>query len=119
MRFARVDDVGELDPVLDEEHRHVVSDQVERALVGVELRRETAGVAHRVGRTPAAQNRREPDEDWGLLALGEEPGHRQFAGCAVALEHAVCAGAAGVDNALGDAFMVEVRDLLAQVVVLQ
>jgi len=70
-------------------------------------------VSRTVSAHPAAQDRREPDEDGGLLALGEEPGHRQFAGCAVALEHAVCAGAAGVDNALGDAFMVEVRDLLA------
>ena len=38
---------------------------------------------------------------------------------AVALEDAVRAGAAGVHDPLGDALVVEVGDLLAQVVVLQ
>ena len=55
VRLAGVDDVGELDPVLDEEDRHVVADEVEGALVGVELRREAAGVAHRVGRAARAR----------------------------------------------------------------
>ena len=45
-----VDDVGELDAVLDEEHRHVVADQVEGALVGVELHREPSGVTDGVRR---------------------------------------------------------------------
>ncbi len=49
VRLGRVDDVGELDAVLDEKHRHVVADQVEGALVGVELYREPARVPRRVG----------------------------------------------------------------------
>ena len=49
LRLGRVDDIGELDPVLDEEHRHVVADQVEGSLGGIELHREPAGVPDRVG----------------------------------------------------------------------
>ena len=58
--LAGVDDVGELDAVLDEEDRHVVADQVERALVGVELHREAPGVADRVGgpREPSTVEKR-------------------------------------------------------------
>ena len=64
-RLDGVDEVRELDAVLDEEHRHVVADQVAVALVGVELDREAADVARpcrpsrgsrapwRTGRTPA------------------------------------------------------------------
>ena len=53
---------GNLIAVLDEEHRDVVADQVEGALVGVELRREAAGVAHGVGRAPRAEHGGEADE---------------------------------------------------------
>ena len=63
---------GNLIAVLDEEHRHVVADEVEGALVGVELRREPAGVADGVGRAARAQHRREPHEDRRLDALGQE-----------------------------------------------
>ena len=66
-RFARVDDVRELDGVLDEEHRDVVADQVEDAFVGVELRREAAHIANGVGGATRAQDRREADEDRRLL----------------------------------------------------
>ena len=73
VRLGGVDDVGELDAVLDEEHRHVVADQVEVALVGVELHREAAGVAHGVGRPARAEHGREPDEHVGAAALlGQE-----------------------------------------------
>ena len=49
VRLDGVDDVGELDPVLDEEHRHVVADQIEVAFIGVELDREAPHVTNRVG----------------------------------------------------------------------
>ena len=75
--LAGVDDVGELDAVLDEEHRHVVADQVEVALVGVELHRETAGVADGVGRAARAEHGREPDEHLGL-ACPSWPGSRPW-----------------------------------------
>jgi hypothetical protein len=43
MWLAGVDDVRELDPVLDEEDRDVVPDEVEVAVGRVELRREAPG----------------------------------------------------------------------------
>jgi hypothetical protein len=44
-----VDEIRELDPVLDEEHRHVVADQVVVALARVEVGGEPADVADGVG----------------------------------------------------------------------
>ena len=120
MRLAGVDDVGELDAVLDEEHRDVVADQVEVAFVGVELDRETAGVAHRVSRPARAEHGREPAEHLSLLALlGQEAGLGDRGGGAVGLEHAVRRRAAGVHDPLRDALVIEVRDLLPEVEVLQ
>ena len=74
VRLGGVDDVRELDRVLDEEHRHVVADEVEGALVGVELRREAAGVADGVGRPARAQHGGEPHEHRRLDVPGQEPG---------------------------------------------
>jgi hypothetical protein len=119
VRLARVDDVRELDGVLDEEHRDVVADQIEGALVGVELRREAAGVPDGVGRSARAEDRGEPDEDRRLLPLAEEAGPGDRSGGAVAGEHAVRSGSARVDDALGNALVVEVGDLLAEVMILQ
>lgn len=44
--FYRVDEVGKLDRVLNEEHRHVVAHQVEVAFVSEELHGETSYVPH-------------------------------------------------------------------------
>jgi hypothetical protein len=53
----RVDEVGKLHRVLDEEDRDVVADQVPVALVRVELHREAAHVARGVGRAALAEDR--------------------------------------------------------------
>ena len=119
VRLCGVDHVRELDSVLDEEDGNVVPDQVEGALVGVELHREAPGVADGVGGPSGPENGGEPDEHWGLGPLGEEPGLAHAGRRAVAGEHAVRRRATRVDHPLGDALMVEVGDLLAQVVVLQ
>lgn len=47
--FDRVDEVGELDRVLNEEYRHVVADEIEIAFFGVELDGEAAHVANGIG----------------------------------------------------------------------
>ena len=115
-----VDQVGELDRVLDEEDRDVVADEVPVALLGVELDGEAADVAGEVGRALAAGDGREADEDRGLLALAlEEVGPGDVGERLVVLEVAVGAVAAGVDDPLGDALVVEVEDLLAEVEVFQ
>ena len=115
-----VDHVGELDRVLDEEDRDVVADEVPVALLGVELDGEAADVAGQVGRALVAGDGREADERRRLLALAlEEVGPGDVGERAVVLEVAVDAEAAGVDDALGDALVVEVEDLLAEVEVFQ
>ncbi len=119
MGLGGVDDVGELDAVLDEEHRDVVGDQVEGSLVGVELRGEAAGVAGGVHRAAGADDGGEAGEHLGALPLGEESGPAHGLRGAVPLEDAVGGGAAGVDHSFRDPLVVEVGDLLAQVVVLQ
>ena len=120
VRLARMDHIGELDAVLDEEHRHVVADEVEVALLGVELDREAAGVAHGVGGAARAQHRREAAEHVGLRALfAEESGLADRRRGAVGLEHPVRGGAAGVHDALGNSLVVEVGDLLPEVEVLE
>ena len=111
----RMDDVGELHRVLDEEHRDVVADEVPVAFVGVELHREATHVAHRVGRAALAGDGGEAHEHRRALSrLGEWRGARDVAQRLVALEVAMRAGPSRVHDPLGYALVVEVRDLLAQ-----
>ena len=63
--LLRVDEVGELDRVADEEHRGVVADDVVVALGRVELQREAAHVAPGVGRALLAGDRREAQQRLG------------------------------------------------------
>ena len=113
--LSRVHQVGELHRVLDEEDRDVVADDVEVPLVGVELRGEPADVARRVDGAALARDGREAHEDRRALALlGQERGPRVLLHRLVALEEAVRGRAAGVDDPLGDALVVEVGDLLAE-----
>ena len=120
LRLGRVDDVGELDRVLDEEHRDVVADQVPVAFLGVELDREAAHVAGQVRRALAAGHGREAHERLGLLALAlEQVGAGDVGQRLVGLEVAVRAIAARMDDALRDALMVEMEDLLAEMEVLE
>ena len=120
VRLHGVDDVGELDAVLDEEHRDVVADEVEVALLGVELRRRSHGC-----RAPCRPSPREPATVEKRTNTGVSTSFSRNAAevrseaAAVADEDAVGSRAAGVHDALGDALVVEVGDLLAQVVVLQ
>ncbi len=114
-----VDEVGELDGVLDEEHRGVVADEVVVALLGVELQRETARIAHGVGGAEVAGDGGEAQEGLGLLAdPGEELRPGPLRDVTGQRERAVRAGAAGVHDALRDAFTVEVGELLQQRLVL-
>jgi hypothetical protein len=87
MRLGCVNDVGELDAVLDEEHRNVVSDEVECALRSVELHREAPGVADGVSRASRPEHGREPSKYRGeCAALSEELGLRDRPGRPVRLK---------------------------------
>ena len=115
-----VDQVGKLDRVLDEEHRNVVADDVPVAFVGVELDREAAHVARQIGRAPLAGDGREADEHGRALAgFGERRCLGDGRQLLVALEVAVRRGTPRVDDALRNALVVEVGDLLAQDEVLE
>ena len=116
-----VDEVLELRRVADEEDRRVVADQVVVALLGVELQREAARVAHGVGEALLAGHGREAGEhrrcacrpatgSAALVNWRHVVGH---------LEEAVRAAALGVHDALGHALAVEVLHLLHDVVVVQ
>ena len=116
----RVDEVGELDRVLDEEDRDVVADEVPVAFLGIELDGEAAHVARRIDRPGTAGHGREAGEDGRALAdLGQDPGRRVLRQRLRQLEEAVHAGTAGMHDALGDAFVIEVGDLLPQDEVLE
>ncbi len=52
MRFPGVNDVGELDGILDEEHRDVIADEIVDAFGRVELGGEPPSVSDSVGRAP-------------------------------------------------------------------
>ena len=119
MALLRVDEVGELVGVADEEHRRVVADEIPVAFGRVELQSEAAHVALGIGGAELAGDRREARQHVGLGAglqhlrlrvLGDVAGDRQRAEGTPAL---------GVHGTLGDALAVLVRELLDQLIVLQ
>ena len=119
-RLDGMNQVRELHRVLDEEHRHVVAHQVVVALLGIELDREAAHVAHRVGRAAFARHGREAHENGrALRRVLQEVGRGELRHRLVDLEVAMRGRAARMDHALRDALVVEMRDLLAQDEILQ
>jgi hypothetical protein len=119
LRLHGVDQVGEFDSILDEEHRHVVADQVPHSFVGVELDREAADVSSAVGRPAGARDSRETDEDGRLSRrIGQQSGLRQVGQVLVDLKYPVRCGAACVHDALGDVLMIEVGDFFAEMKIL-
>ncbi len=119
LHLGGVDQVRKLDRVLDEEDWDVVADQVPIALGRVEFDREAAHVARRVDRSGAARDGRETREHRCPRALPEQCRFRDVGNIVGRLEEAVRGRAASMDDALGNAFMIEVEDLLAQDEVLE
>ena len=110
----RMHEVGKLDRILDEEHRHVVADEVVVALFGIELHREAPHVAHGIGRPARPLHRRETHvhRRFGGRVL-QERGLRVVGHRLVHAEHAVRGRAARMHHALRNALVIEMRDLLA------
>jgi hypothetical protein len=109
----RVNEVGELVGVLDEEHRHVVADEVPHAFRCIEFYREAAHVARRVGGAARAGDGGEAHEHRRLhRRVLQRRGHRDRGLALIDLEEAMGGRAASMDDALGNTLMVEMRDLL-------
>ncbi len=118
--LLRVDEVGELERVTDEEDGGVVAGQVVVAVLGVELQGEAPGVPDGIGRSASPGHRGEAQEGLGLLAhLGEESGPGPLGDVAGDDEGAVGRRPVGVDHPLGDALAVEPGQLLQEVLVLE
>jgi hypothetical protein len=123
--LQRMNHVGKLDGVADEEDREIVADEIPVPVLGVELHREATRIAGDLGGIAPTDHSREPDRERRLLAgLLEQlrarvPRGRRVADLARHLEFAIADEAAGVDDALGDALSIEMRDLFEEVIVLQ
>lgn len=65
-RLHGVDEVGELDCILNEEHRYVVADNIPVTLLGVEFDGETTDVTDGVSATARALDCRESNKDGSL-----------------------------------------------------
>ena len=64
-----VNEIGEFDRVLNEEHRDIIADQIEIAFFGVEFDREAAHVTREVAGSGAARNGRDAYKHRRLLAV--------------------------------------------------
>ena len=115
-----MDEVGEFDRVLDEEHGNVVADEIPVPRLGIELHGEAPDVTRQIGGTLVPGDGREADERRCPLAGPlEEVSAGDVGERFVVLEEAVRAEAPGVDDTFRNAFVVEVEDLLAKVLILQ
>ena len=118
--LGRMDQIRKLHRVLDEEDRDVVADEIPIPFVRVELHREPTHVPGGVGRTSFAEDGRKADEDRCLFPnFTKERRAGELGDSLGTFEDAVRRGAARMHNPLGDAFVVEVSDLLPKDEVLE
>src|ERR1035437_4206814 len=99
-----MDEVGEFDGVLDEEHRDVVANQVPVAFLSIEFDGKSAHVAWGIDRTRAARDSRYTRKHGCLVAdFGEDPGGGVLLQRGGQFEEAMRAGRSRVDDTLGNA----------------
>src|SRR5713101_3412660 len=98
-----MDEIGKLERVADKKDRRIVADQVVIAVLGVELDRKSARVAHGVGRTLLASDCRKADESLGSFSdWGKKFGLGPARHIGQHLEISVGARAFGVHYAFGN-----------------
>ena len=115
LHLHAVHKVRKLHRILDEEHRYVVSYQVPIAALCVQLDGKPAYVARRVDRTcPTSHGGEAHEYRTGCASLLENRGFRQFRDCSGAFKNTVSARTARMNNALGDALMIKVKNLFAK-----
>src|SRR5690606_41591021 len=103
VRLERVDHVGELDRIADEEGRGVVAHQIPVAVFGVELGGETTRVAQGFRAVVAVNHGGEAHEYRGGLAFTEQADHGQVRQVGRGGEFALGAGTTGLDYGLPNA----------------
>src|ERR1035437_2291538 len=115
-----MDEVGEFDGILDEENRDVVADQVPVAFLGVKLDGKSSYVTRGIHRTRAACDGRDASEHGRLLThLGEYPCGGISFQRGGQLKESMRARRARVNDTLGNALVVEMRDFVAKDEILQ
>ena len=113
--FYGMDEVGEFDGVLDEENRDVVADQVPVALFSVKLDGKPAYITRGVYRTRAACNGRYASKHGcPITDLSEYPGGGISLQRVGQLEKTMHARRPRVNNTLGNALVIEMRDFFAE-----
>jgi hypothetical protein len=97
---------------LNEENWNVVSNNIPVALLGVKLASETPDITNGVCRATTTKDGRESQEDGRLTrCVGEYAGRCDVSSRLEKSEFSKGAGAAGMDDTLGDTFVVEAMDL--------
>lgn len=108
----RVNKVGELDGILDEEHWDVVADDIPVALLGVELHGETADVPNGVGTAAGALDCRKSNEDRCLSgSVRQHSSAGDILGTLEQPESSEGTRSASMNHTLGNTFMIESVDL--------
>ena len=115
LHFDRMNEVGELHRVLDEKNRHIVADQIEVPLPGMEFGRETTHIARQIARTGTTGNSRKTHKDRCFVTdTLQKIGPGVLAQRLRDFEEPVGAGTTRVDDPLGNTLVVKVRDLFPE-----
>jgi hypothetical protein len=119
-RLLRVDEVGELNGVFNEEDGGVVSDHVVVAFLGVELNSESTGVSDGIRSTSLTSDSGETEEARSALTnLVEEVGLGKFRHITGDFKVAVGSSSLSMDDSLGNSLSVEMSELVNEVEVLE
>jgi hypothetical protein len=104
--------IGELHGILNEEYRNVVANNVPVTLFSVELDSKSTDIADGVCGSTATKHSREPQEYRSLArSISQNASRRDVLGRLIEGELSKGTGTTGVDNALGDALVIEAVDL--------
>jgi len=113
-------EVRKLYSVLNEEDRDIVCNHIPITFFGVELDREASYVARKIGRPLVARHSRKTDEHGGLLAdFGQHFRSGIIGETFIEPESSMHAEASCVYDTLRDALMVEMKDFLAKMKILE
>src|SRR5690606_17930998 len=106
--------------ILNEEHRHVVAHQVPDAFIGIKLYSKATDIAGGVLRAPLTGHSGKPDKyGCDFSRLGKQRCTGQITQRFVAFKISVSTRSAGMNDTLGNPFVIEMGDLFTKNEVLQ